>query len=366
MDVQNSTELFLVQDHGKVNRLLAERIWNWEQESRQRIMLPKLEYSVRSGLRLVESLVQKELVDNEANQQDNWSATELEQEGLTALLDAMRGFRDVKDENVDFEAYCRQKIRRHLRDCIGASRRPLKLPQNVLRTVQQARLLRQAIAREHNRKPTWGEVARDMGMPERVLQDYLRLAVGRPVRMESTVEIHNPGDSVAYADQDDWELEHGMLLDTGNSMDVSQVVEEFLDEQIEYEGDDQAWILQHDDAAVPLSDIIVDAGIAAADETAFWVMIQSDVSSFLEAALDPLEVKAVRTFFGLDSPDFKTGTGPSASKSSNNNSLPFTAKQLHLSLKETKSLLQSCMRKLRDHYTTHYVGDSVGEELESL
>ena len=109
---------------GHVNRKLAENLWQWEQNSRQEKQLPKVEYSVRSGLRLVDQQV-KELLSRQ-NNKGGWQNhinsplhADLVQEGLTALLDAMSHYREGGEEKKDlqghdFEAYAGRQIRQHL------------------------------------------------------------------------------------------------------------------------------------------------------------------------------------------------------------------------------------------------------------
>jgi hypothetical protein len=71
------------------------------------------------------------------------------------------------------------------------------------------------------------------------LQDYLRLA-----RTQSTIEISNPakGAGPAFADQDEWELQQGMLLDNEKIAQRDELIGEYRDKMLELEGDDEAWV----------------------------------------------------------------------------------------------------------------------------
>jgi hypothetical protein len=55
--VQEDDESLLEDGDGRINRELAERIWNWEQSKRQLKNLPKFPYSTREALRMVSGIV---------------------------------------------------------------------------------------------------------------------------------------------------------------------------------------------------------------------------------------------------------------------------------------------------------------------
>ena len=55
-------ESLLEDGEGHINRELAERIWNWEQQKRQDKNLPKFPYSTRGGLRMVNDIVHELMV----------------------------------------------------------------------------------------------------------------------------------------------------------------------------------------------------------------------------------------------------------------------------------------------------------------
>jgi len=104
-DRSAASENILEDSKGHINRELAERIWNWEQEHRSEKNLPKVEYSVRAGLRLVDSMVGEILRERSSNNsrisdENNSNVhSDLIQEGLTALLmDAMSHYREEQNE----------------------------------------------------------------------------------------------------------------------------------------------------------------------------------------------------------------------------------------------------------------------------
>lgn len=382
---------------GHVNRDLAERIWTWEQTSRRERDLPKVEYSVRSGLRLVDAQVRELLRhvrdnherhprreqqrssrndDDDTDEQDDdddvnhhsndGMYADLVQEGLTALLDAMSQYREDHhhhhhrddDGDDDFEAYASRRIRRHLRTCVrdGARQQsPLlqrrSLPRsvrNVLRRAQgAARRLREEDDGNGRRKnPSVEAVAEALGdVPVRQLQDYLYLARRRRqnavLSVESTVEVQLPtDDGTSFVDQEDWEISRGLVLDDGRHVHREELVDEFLDETLELEGDDQAWI-HREQIAGPLQDSIPDRDEPSPDDTVLTDLIRHDVREFLDATLTYEEQRVVRMVFGLDS-------GRQAS-------IKETARVLNVPPQRVSLLMAGSLQKLRDSYRGRYV-----------
>lgn len=129
-------------------------------------------------------------------------------------------------------------------------------------------------------------------------------------------------------------------------------IESFLDESVEYEGDDEAWIRQQAQIAGPLQDLIPDtegdetssSSLSPQDDLALAEMIRHDVREFLTSTLNENEHQVVRLVFGLD-----TGGRQMSMKK--------TASNMGISTAEVSSLLQVAMRKLRESYTERYASD---------
>ena len=302
---------------GHINRELAERIWNWEQERRLENRLPKIEYSVRSGLRLVDSTIDSILSstassststnrgsEHRSNHNNSILRGELIQEGLFALLDAMSHYRDEEAHDVeDFATYASREIHRHLTQSLEDDGRPLRLPNGIQKIVQQAnRLMAEGW---DGTRPTLAQVATKLEISLDRLQDYLRLAkvTGHTLSMESTVEIYNPlldEATPAYSDQEDFELREGMLLDDGRTVHRDELVDEYVDTSMEREGDDEAWI-REERIAAPLQDMIVDHEFPLPDELVLEEQERNRLYSFLSSTLDAEVLGVIRLYFGLDS-----------------------------------------------------------------
>lgn len=359
-DDQRATENILEDGDGHINRDLAERIWSWEEDRRRKENLPKLDYSVRAGLRLVDSIVE----ENQRGGSNADSSSDLVQEGLTALLDAMGHYRHHEHE--DFESYAREHIRQRLATAVDEdARRPL--PKAIKSVVKEAkRLMSKRI--EAGKPTTWAAVADDMKLPTETLVTYLRLAKRTgTLSVESTVEIMNPmleDGAPSYRDQDEWELQENKLLDDGQTVRKDELIDEYLDEMIEHEGDDEAWV-QREQIAGPLSDIIPDTNEHLSDDNddnfqaddsilqdldILQDLIRTDLSSFLDSNLDPDEVKVIRLTFGLDS-----GTPQSATK---------TARELGITAHQVADRMASALSKLRGSYLTRFSPDEDDDEVE--
>lgn len=380
---------------GHVNRDLAERIWDWEQQRRKLKHLPKVPYSVRAAMRLVDSLVEEAVnahtryrihiqrntngnKNGNGNNNNNSSDSEKElyadliQEGLSALLDVMSAYDDTATTSTvstsadsasdttntntaasaDFEATARRHIRARLADSLEQDARPVRLPVAVKEVVKQAKAFMKSMYQAEGREPTLSQVAEKMNLPVARLEDYLRLARKQStLSMESTVEIKNPAEDAApaFADQDEWELQHGMLLDNGKTVQRDKFVEEYKDKMLELEGDDEAWVLQ-ERIAGPLQELIPDNEEPTPDDLALSEMIRHDMSEFLTSTLDPQEVQVVRLSFGLDS-----GKALSVSQ---------TAKALSITKEEAAKVLQRGLKKLRASYTSRYVESYLDDDEE--
>ena len=359
---------------GHINRDLAERIWAWEQESRKIEKLGKVEYSVRSGLRLVDALVDEILLKYGRGKRNQSLRSDLIQEGLSSLLDAMRQYRHQADEESStrsstysttsngFEVYARQRILKQLIQSVRKetnAERPPRLPQAVESVVLKARRVMMQRKQTDSENATWEAVAEEMQIPFPRLQTYLRLANRRSpfLSMESTVEIMHPStlEGPAYRDQDEFELREGLLLDDGHKVQKDQVISEYLDETLENEGDDQAWV-HEERIAGPLTDLIPDTSEPSPDDLILQELIQNDLSSFLTSSLEEQEVEVVQLIFGLQD---------KSSSSKGAQTMKQTAKALNIEAEEVSKILARALQKLRVSYWSRFLDKNDGESVEA-
>jgi RNA polymerase sigma factor (sigma-70 family) len=294
-DKNVAEETFLKDGDGHINPELADRIWNWEQAQREGKNLPKFPYGTRQGLRLVNTIV------NELTGRDNNSdeSDDLIQEGVIALMKVMKDFDTTNAPSGTFEAHAKTYIRQQLLLSLDLSK-----PSNK------------------NRK--------------------------KMLSMESTVEIADPIET-RYSNQDEWEVREGLVLDNGlRVVKRDESVEEFLDESMQYEGEDQMWVHQKQVVA-PLRDSIPDdihGSDPSPDDLALTDMIRYDVDEFLGTTLNEMESMVIQMRFGLDSVI----------------GMPQTQKEvavaLGLSVKRVRKLQQEALEKLKQAYSDRYVENS--------
>ena len=313
---------------GHVNRELAERIWTWEQERRQERNLPKLEYSVRAGLRLVEDMVQD--VEN----------VDMIQEGLTALLDAMSDFRSSQPEH-DFAAYAKKRIQERLAEYRNEDR-PVRVPAAVYEVLDQARKL-------HTKYGSWTRAARKLDLPLERLQQYAQLANRKALlSTERTVEVRTTwlDDRVQTIDQDVWELRSGKLLDNGEKVQKEELVEDYLDETLNTEGDDDSYV-QQEQIAGRLQDVIP-SDDPSPDDFVLQELIESDLQSFLRSVLNEQEITVIRAAYGLgDTPP---------------HSAVAIAQTIQVEPSEVRVILEQSLKKLRESYIHRFVQDHEDDE----
>jgi len=405
---ENDNPLFAKSDNiledstGHINGLLAERIFHWEQALREKQKLPPVDYSIRSGLRLVEQLVQEILEEKKGivvkgSDDEESLYLDLIQEGLMALLDAMQQYRDEKQGEQGFARYAQTTIRQQLDKSLSLnlSNRPMRLPRSVVNMVQKAKATAQELKTTSSKNPTLEQVAEQLHIPADQLRDYLRwVKLMKPptLSMESTMEIPHPDESVLFQDMQDWEKTmESMMTDlsgtnAGNDMtsssssssttpgknaakgvssstaspsssstsslrrsepprEQSTMSEYYLDnpELQDLEGDDQAWITQQEAqyGAGTLSDVIPDLQEPSPDDLALQEMIRHDVSEFLSGTLSDTEHEVIRSVFGLD-----TGKQSTLKK---------TAAQLNMTTEQVSVLLAGGLQKLRESYQKRYV-----------
>jgi len=345
----NQFDNILEDGAGHINRDLAERIWNWEQHRRDENDLPKVDYSVRSGLRLVDKLV-REALDQRQEPEDSNLYADLVQDGLAALLDAMSHYREEDHGDRSFEAYAKKQIRRRIVHSLQVEVPQIRLPKAVKSVIREAKVLARKIKEEKGGKDaTLAETAERLKIPEDRLKDYLRLARTGMLSVESTVEICHPmleDSTPEYRDQDEWEVRQGLVLDDGKSLHKEELVEDFMDEMQQLEGDDEAWV-QQEQVAGPLQDLIPDTDEPSPDDQALMEMIRHDLSEFLSSSLDDKEVEVIRMSFGLDSGQQMSGAR--------------VAESLGIKSEEVSNLLSQALEKLRvaykERYVEHYFDD---------
>lgn len=350
--------------HGHINRDLAGSLWRWEQEHRKLSKLPQLSFSTSQGLKLVDDIV-KDIATSprgrkfiQADGSDD-VRTDLVQEGVMALMDALLEYRQqqqnevtTNDPNAQFEAYARPYLENRLWATLDRTARPVQLPETesyVWKHVQQIRP--QLQSELGGRMPTTKELAARLELPTETLE-LLFSARRDSLSMESTVEIVNPdsleNNNAHFIQQNEWEAREGQLLSDGQLNDEQIFVEEYQDAMYQYEGTDEMWIHEAQVAA-PLRDVIPDDQTRP-DDLALNDMIRHDVGEFLTKTLKPEEVQVVRLSFGLDN------DGDGAGK--NQGVWEEIGEAMDLTPSQVKELLTGALEKLRTNYQKNYVETS--------
>lgn len=332
MNGSNAVDI-LEDEKGHINPELAQRIWKWEKQQRLNLDLPDFEnYSTRAGLRWVKEMVRSTLKSSNVagttatilmdspNIQRRSLHDDLIQEGVIGLMEALKTFEQHARPNESFETFAKTHIQVAL-DAFTLER------------------------------------AKGMGTPTGTGKRH-------PLSMESTVEIADPLETENYYfNLDEWEIREGLVLDNGNSVKREELVEDFLDESLQYEGEDQMWI-QSQSVAAPLRDSIPESidnsedsildGIlkekqtTSPDDLALTDMILYNVDDFLGNTLEEIESQVIQMRFGLDD-----GT-------------PKTQKEisydLNLTMSKVRKLQKLALGKLRAKFTERYISDDTGYE----
>lgn len=323
----------LEDEKGHINPELAQRIWKWEKQQRLNLDLPDFEnYSTRAGLRWVKEMVRNTLKSSNVASTTATTATaspnaqrrslhdDLIQEGVIGLMQALKTFEQHARPNESFETFAKSQIQIALEDF----------------TLERAK---------------------GMGTPTGTGKRH-------PLSMESTVEIADPLETENYYyNQDEWEVREGLVLDNGKSVKREELVEDFLDESLQYEGEDQMWI-QSQSVAAPLRDSIPESidnsedsimdGILKKDQTtspddlALTDMILYNVDDFLGNTLEETESLVIQMRFGLDD-----GT-PKTQKE--------IAYDLNLTVSKVRKLQKIALSKLRAKFTERYISNDTGHE----
>lgn len=326
----------LEDEKGHINPELAQRIWKWEQQQRLNLDLPDFQnYSTRAGLRWVKDMVEMTLKSlnvasttattsplSPKNSQRRSLHDDLIQEGVIGLMQALKTFEQQARPNETFESFAKTQI------------------QFALESFTLER-------------------AKGMGTPTGTGKRH-------PLSMESTVEIADPLETENYYyNQDEWDIREGIVLDNVNGQSVKgeELVEDFLDEELEYEGEDQMWIHSQSIAA-PLRDSIPESidnsedsimdGIlrgnqtTSPDDLALTDMILYNVDDFLGNTLDETESQIIQMRFGLDD------GSPKTQKEISND--------LELTVSKVRKLQKLALSKLRAKFTERYISDDTGHE----
>jgi RNA polymerase sigma factor (sigma-70 family) len=247
---------------------------------------------------------------------------DLMQEGVIALMQAMTEFERKAPSKISYEAYCKHSI-------------------------------------------------------QHALNEYKRTGLRRKAALsvESTVKIDDPLET-HYSNQDEWEMREGLMLDNGQGVKTTKkiLVEDFLDESVQYEGEDQMWV-QQQQVAAPLQHSIPDeeqrqqqedndliqflggtkaeagddgqGGIHDIDDRFLADMIRYDVDEFLGATLEDLESQVIQMRFGL-------GDEPMTQKQ--------VAFELDLGVAKVRKIQKQALEKLRNAYTARYAPKGEDED----
>jgi RNA polymerase sigma factor (sigma-70 family) len=319
----------LEDEKGHINPELAQRIWKWEKQQRLNLDLSDFEnYSTRAGLRWVKEMVKitlksSNVVSATATKPDVQRRSlrdDLIQEGVIGLMEALKTFEQQSRPDQSFESFAKTQIQIAL-DAFTLER------------------------------------AKGMGTPTGTGKRH-------PLSMESTVEIADPLETENYYyNQDEWEIREGLVLDNGKSVKREELVGDFLDEALQYEGEDQMWI-QSQSVAAPLRDSIpelIDTSedsimgdilrgnqSISPDDLALTDMILYNVDDFLGNTLEEIESQIILMRFGLDDGTPKTQKEISY--------------ELNLTVSKVRKLQKLALGKLRAKFTERYINDDTGYE----
>lgn len=162
---------------------LAERIWNWEQDIRKQNNLPKFEYNMQTGLRLVSTLVDEVLETHPYERNDPLLESDLVQEGLSALLNAMGRYRqycatNTSPHHVPFDILARSEIRRYLSEALDDNdvSRPVRLPRSVQTTIYHVKTLISKHVDETGRPPKNEQLAKELQISIEQLEELVSLS----------------------------------------------------------------------------------------------------------------------------------------------------------------------------------------------
>ncbi|KAG7347056.1 RNA polymerase sigma-38 subunit RpoS [Nitzschia inconspicua] len=329
---QNRFEDILEDHDGRINPELAQRIWKWERQQRLNLNLPDFQsYSTRDGLRWVKEMVDATLgkataTSRGVRKRSPPNHDDLIQEGVIGLMQAFKTFEHQSQPNESFEDFAKATIRQALQSyTLERAKGTGTGPSYV-----------DGSNTKHRRPP--------------------------PLSMESTVEIADPLETERYYfNQDEWDVREGLVLDDGKSLKREELVEDYLDESLQYEGEDQMWIHEQSVAA-PLRDSIPESrddeanrrledllsNPTSPDDLALTDMILYNVDDFLGKTLEEVEVQVIQMRFGLD------------------DGVPKTQKEisfeLGLTVSQVRKHQKKALEKLRATFTDQYASDQSSRE----
>jgi RNA polymerase sigma factor (sigma-70 family) len=329
--LSQSTFKDILQDNdGRINPELAQRIWRWERQQRLNLNLPDFQsYSTRDGLRWVKEIVDESLgtattMSRGVQHRSPPNYDDLIQEGVFSLMQSFKTFEHDSLPNESFEDFAKANIRRGLQSySLERAKGTGTGPSSYM----------DGSNKKHRRPP--------------------------PLSMESTVEIADPLETERhYFNQDEWDVREGLMLDDGKSREREELVKDYLDETLQYEGEDQMWIHEKSVAA-PLRDSIPEStedenledmlsDPTSPDDLALTDMILYNVDDFLGKTLDEIEVQVIQMRFGLD------------------DGIPKTQKDisfdLGLTVRQVRKHQKRALEKLRTSFTDRYASDHSSHE----
>ena len=194
------------------------------------------------------------------------------------------------------------------------------------------------------REPTLAQVAQELDVTPQELELYTLLG-STTYSVERTMEIYDPllENKATFADQDSWQEEHGVNVDTDESSDTQK--------EVLQEGDDEMWI-HLETVAAPLKEMIVDQDVFDnPSELVFENMIHDDVQEFLKKTLTKRELQVIEQRYGLD-------------RGGNVVSLEDIGESLGISAARVAQIEHEALRKLRSSYTNRQVETYLDEESE--
>ncbi|KAL3921702.1 MAG: hypothetical protein SGILL_002609 [Bacillariaceae sp.] len=328
---QNTFEDILEDHDGKINPELAQRIWKWERQQRLNLDLPDFQsYSTRDGIRWVKERVDRTLelassVSRSSKNNPGPNHDDLIQEGVIALLQALKTFEHESRPGESLELFAKTNI------------------QQALESYSLER-------------------AKGTGTGSSYMVGSKKQRRPPPLSMESTVEIADPLENESlYWNLDEYEVREGLVLDNGQSVQREDLVEDFLDESMQHEGEDQMWI-QEQSVAAPLRDSIPESprgkdstnlddmvpNSNSPDDLALVDMILYNVDDFLGTNLDDVEAQVLRERFGLDDGVPKTQKDVSFG--------------LGLTISQVRKHQKRALDKLRSTFTERYASDQASRD----
>jgi RNA polymerase sigma factor (sigma-70 family) len=277
---------FLDDGKGHIRGDLATSIYNWDHGHQPKNLPHSQLFSTRDGLRMVDSIA-KNLLQNVKNARTETTYSDLVQEGIVALLQAMATYHD--DETMSptefFPDYAKRRILQSMTKALAHEVRPVSLPPTILTLLEQAKVKRQELMDETGREPTMAQVASELNVSPQQLELYTMLG-SSSLSVERTMEIYNNLQDREFADSDTWQARHNAETDN--------------DDEEQEEGEDEMWI-HLETVAAPLEEMIVDTDtFDNPDRFILETMFHDDVQELLQETLTQEEFRVIKLKYGLD------------------------------------------------------------------